>query len=77
MIRFSFIGIIILLSSFVYSQTEIRGTVRDASTGELLIGATVIYGKGQGVSSDLDGNYSFNIQPGKRNLKISLFLGIK
>ena len=38
MIKFIFISIIIFLSYFGYSQTEIRGTVRDASTGELLIG---------------------------------------
>ncbi|MEE2931107.1 MAG: carboxypeptidase-like regulatory domain-containing protein [Bacteroidota bacterium] len=76
MIRLSFIGIIIFFSSFAYAQTEIRGTVKDASTGELLIGATVVYGKGQGVSTDLDGNFSFLIQPGTRNLTVS-YVGYK
>lgn len=63
--------VLIFFSSSVYSQTEISGTISDAATGELLIGATVIYGKGEGVSTDLDGYFSFKIQKGERNLKVS------
>ena len=50
--------------------------VTDAISGEPLIGATIIYGKGKGVVSDLDGNYSFLINQGERNLTIS-YVGYK
>ena len=53
------------------AQTTINGKVTDVNTGEALIGATVIYGKGKGTAPDLDGNYSFHIQQGERNLKVS------
>ena len=35
------------------------GNITDKNTGETLIGASVIYGKGMGVSTDFDGNFSF------------------
>ena len=34
------------------SQTTRRGKVTDANTGEPLIGATIIYGKGKGTATD-------------------------
>ena len=56
---------VILLSVFyafgLSAQTTLRGKVTDANTGESLIGATIIYGKGQGTATDFDGNYSFSI----------------
>ncbi len=60
----------------VFSQTTINGKVTDASTGEPLIGATIIYGKGKGTATDFDGNYSFLIQEGERNIKVS-YVGYK
>ena len=53
------------------SQTIVRGKVIDANTGESLIGATIIYGKGQGTATDYDGNYSFSIQEGERSIQVS------
>jgi prepilin signal peptidase PulO-like enzyme (type II secretory pathway) len=47
----------ILLSMVSFSQTVLSGKVTDTNTGEALIGATVIYGKGQGTATDFDGNY--------------------
>ena len=58
------------------AQTKIIGTVTDANTGEALIGATVIFGKGQGTATDFDGNYSFKIHEGERSLKVS-YVGYK
>ncbi|MEE2953811.1 MAG: TonB-dependent receptor [Bacteroidota bacterium] len=74
----SFLSLLLILffSTSLYSQTEVRGVIADANTGELLIGATIVYGKGKGVSSDLDGNYSFYIQPGERNFRVS-YVGYK
>ena len=54
-----------------FSQTIINGKVTDSRSGEPLIGATIIFGKGQGASTDLDGNFSFEIQRGERNLQVS------
>ena len=55
----------------IYAQTTIHGLVSDAVSGEPLIGATIIYGKGMGTATDLDGNYSFKINEGERSLTIS------
>ena len=60
-----------LISYGSLAQTKIRGNVSDVNTGEALIGATIIYGMGQGTATDLDGNYSFTIQEGKRSVKVS------
>lgn len=60
-----------MMSYGSFAQTKITGNISDKNTGEALIGATVIFGKGQGTSTDLDGNYSFNIQEGERSIKVS------
>ena len=52
-------------------QTNLNGTITDASTGEALIGATIIYGKGLGTATDFEGSYSISILPGERALKVS------
>ena len=58
------------------AQTTISGKITDQSTGEALIGATVIFGEGQGIATDFEGNYSFKIQEGERSLKVS-YVGYK
>ncbi|MAW20926.1 MAG: hypothetical protein CMD16_00850 [Flavobacteriales bacterium] len=68
--------IIVLIAVFFivygsYAQTKISGSITDANTGEALIGATIIYGKGMGTATDFEGNYSFTIQAGERVLKVS------
>ncbi len=73
---------IILISSFMifclknYSQSILSGKVTDADSGEPLIGASVIYGSGLGVSTDFDGNYSIKISNDEINLKVS-YIGYK
>ena len=67
LVTFSFMG---------FSQSVISGKVIDQASGEPLIGATLIYGKGQGTATDFDGNYSFSIQKGQRNIKVS-YVGYK
>ena len=54
-----------------YAQTTITGKVTDERTGESLIGATVIYGKGKGTATDFNGDYSFSIQEGERSIQVS------
>ncbi len=67
---------VIIISFGALAQTAISGKVTDQNTGESLIGATVIYGKGQGTATDLFGNYSFSIQEGERSIKVS-YVGYK
>ena len=71
---------VILVSVFcafgLSAQTTLTGKVTDANTGESLIGATIVYGKGQGTATDFDGNYSLSIQPGERNIQVS-YVGYK
>ena len=66
----------LFISFYSFAQTTISGKITDAITGESLIGATIIFGKGKGTSTDFDGNYSLSIQSGERNLKIS-YVGYK
>ena len=60
----------------IIAQTNITGKVIDASTGEALIGATIMYGKGQGTATDFDGNFSILIPTGERSIKVS-YVGYK
>ena len=41
--------LVIFLSVHASAQTTLSGTITDAVTGESLIGATIIYGKGSRV----------------------------
>ena len=73
------LALVFSLAMFSYasfSQSVISGKVIDQASGEPLIGASVIYGKGQGTVTDLEGNYSFSIQKGERNIKVS-YVGYK
>jgi outer membrane cobalamin receptor len=74
--KFTALFFAICISLLAISQTTISGTITDHSTGESLIGATVIYGKGKGTASDFEGNYSFRIQEGQRTIRIS-YVGYK
>ena len=69
-----FLGII--LSCVTLAQTTLSGKVTDANTGEALIGATVIYGKGMGTATDFDGNYSISLHKGERSIQVS-YVGYK
>ena len=54
-------GLAILLStanySSIWAQGSLKGTIKNSSTGETLIGASVLYGPGKGTVTDIDGNY--------------------
>ena len=73
--------VIILLSlSFSYisfaQKATITGTVKDAGTGELLQGATVLQPPANGVSTDISGSYQLSVEPGEVTLVIS-YIGMK
>ena len=50
---------------------QVRGIVTDANSGETLIGATISYGEGKGVISDMDGRYFIKLDKGTYHLKVS------
>ncbi|MCP9290917.1 TonB-dependent receptor [Gracilimonas sediminicola] len=73
-----FIALIMLSSGVLYAQTSgtITGTVKDAKTGEPLIGATIILeGTNLGAATNVEGRYTINNIPTKTyNVKAS-FVG--
>ena len=63
--------LLLCISKYSLSQTILSGKVTDKNTGEPLIGATIIYGKGKGTATDFDGNYTLKISSGDRSVKVS------
>ncbi|MFP4064896.1 MAG: TonB-dependent receptor domain-containing protein [Bacteroidales bacterium] len=68
-----FTFIFILIQVFVMAQTgTIRGTVYEERTGESLVGVTIaVQGTTKGTMTDLDGQFSLDLEPGTYNLKVS------
>ncbi len=59
-------------SFFISAQTgEIKGTIKDATTNETIIGASILYAEGKGVVTDIDGNFSIHLEPGNYEITIS------
>ncbi len=52
-------------------QTSVSGVVRDALTGEELVGANVVYGPASGTITDLNGRFSLKLGPGDYTLTFS------
>ncbi|GAA5224769.1 SusC/RagA family TonB-linked outer membrane protein [Membranihabitans marinus] len=51
--------------TYTYVQAQVSGTITDAETGEILIGANIlIKGSSTGTVTDFDGRYSIDAQPG-------------
>ena len=64
--------ILSLCATITYAQnTTISGSVIDANTGETLIGASIVYGKGMGIAADYDGNFAFSVPSGDRKITVS------
>jgi len=57
-------------------KTTVSGIVTDATTGESLFGANIVYASGKGVIADLDGKYTLSIEPGEYNITCS-YVGYK
>ncbi|GAB5519009.1 MAG: hypothetical protein RhofKO_12600 [Rhodothermales bacterium] len=66
-------GLILSAALPVWAQSSgIRGTITDAEIGETLIGVNVvIVGTSSGTASDIDGNYTLPIRPGRYNIRFS------
>lgn len=72
------LSLILILPFFVFGGTtgKLAGTIKDAQTGEPLVGANVmIEGTSFGAATNADGDYVIlNISPGRYNIKFS-FIG--
>ncbi len=76
MMKYIFLLLSLCFSAEIISQTIIKGTVKDAITGESLPGAAIIYGDGKGVTTDLDGKFQLDL--GENGGKITVkFIGYK
>lgn len=65
-----------LSANVLYAQGTLSGTVTDARTGELLMGANILLqgddARSRGMNSDLNGNYAFsNLPEGTYTLRVS------
>lgn len=71
--KFLVVGLLVFLSSVLWAQSKItiKGTIKDAETNEVLIGASVIAKPGVGAVADMEGNYSFQVEPGTYTLKVN------
>lgn len=70
-LKFFLFLFLISASVLTNAQTEISGTVKDESSSETLIGATVTYESGKGTVTDIDGHYKLNLPEGNYTLTIS------
>ena len=58
-----FFAFVMLASATMLAQTTVTGLVKDAQTGETLLGANVkVSGKAIGTTTDFDGNYSIGAE---------------
>lgn len=72
-----FSSLLLLFSFVTYSQkTKVHGVVKDAITNEAVIGATVVYAEGKGVSTDIEGTFDLALDNGEYTLKVS-YVGYK
>jgi iron complex outermembrane recepter protein len=70
--HFTLLFLIILFPFLMVAQKHmIRGVVMDANSNETLIGATITYGEGKGVITDMDGRYYIKADNGTYHLKVS------
>ena len=62
-----FLASLMLTFASVVAQTKITGTVLSHDDGEPVVGATVmVQGSKSGVVTDIDGNFTINVQSGKK-----------
>lgn len=63
---------LLLLGGAMFGQRQISGTVKDAETGEALIGATIaIVGQTIGTVTDVEGNFRLGVPVGSDQIAVS------
>ena len=58
------------LSIFAQSG-EIKGVVKDVTTGETVVGASILVAEGKVAITDINGNYSIKVDSGSYTISIS------
>ena len=80
MFKKSFLILLVICGFIVKAQDSVKvtlsGSIKDAETGEGLIGATILAKAGVGAIADLDGNFAVKLPKGEYNIEVS-FLGYK
>lgn len=66
-----FLAVFLTATTGYAQKTRVHGVVTDKSSGEPLIAANVLVAEGRGVVTDLDGNYSINVENGPYTMTIS------
>ncbi|MDA0569335.1 MAG: TonB-dependent receptor, partial [Bacteroidetes bacterium] len=75
--HFAFYLFLFISATTIFAQSTASGRVRDAVTGEYILGANVIVeGQQKGVSTNLYGFYSISVSEGAQTLRYS-FIGYK
>lgn len=70
--RHSITLLLIFITSLTgYSQSFIKGVVKDALSNETVVGASVTVNDKQGTATDIDGNYSIEVPDGKYTVSVS------
>jgi iron complex outermembrane receptor protein len=74
--RIFFLGVILIAGLTLQAQTNavLKGLVKDATTGEQIIGASITYAPGKGVTTDVNGSYKLEIASGEYTITVS-FVG--
>ncbi|MDP4588738.1 MAG: TonB-dependent receptor, partial [Flavobacteriales bacterium] len=73
--RFLTLIFILIGSASAFAQSaSIKGTITDASNKTVLPGASVFNQDGQGITSDIDGNYELKLDAGTHKISFS-FIG--
>ncbi len=67
------LAMLLVAGAGVNAQKVIKGTIKDAQTGEVLIGANIVSKENpsSGTISDIDGTFSFEVAPGTTTLVFS------
>jgi outer membrane receptor protein involved in Fe transport len=70
---FLFLFLMFNAAALIAQKSALSGIVRDAVTGEALVGAIVmVEGTGMGTTTDLDGRFKLEVQAGKYTFIVSL-----
>lgn len=70
--KITVLALFVFFNVVAMAQTyTIKGTIKDITTNEPLIGASVMAKPGVGGVTDIEGNYSFKIEPGAYTLKVN------
>ena len=78
-IMFRKLTLTVVIALFVTLTTTagiLQGKVTDSETGEALIGASVTFAEGKGISTDIEGCFTINIPDGKHTITIR-YIGYK